>query len=50
MFAEIKRLYGGVDVCLNNAGLSHKAPLLSGDTEKWRDMLDVRAHLYLFIQ
>lgn len=41
MFEKIKQLYGGVDVCVNNAGLSHNAPLLSGTNEQWRNMLDV---------
>ena len=41
MFTEIKDKFGGVDVCINNAGLSHIASLLEGDTESWRHMLDV---------
>lgn len=41
MFERIKKDLGGVDVCINNAGLSHNAPLLSGTTEQWRNMLDV---------
>ncbi|XP_050391973.1 dehydrogenase/reductase SDR family member 11-like [Patella vulgata] len=32
---------GGVDVCINNAGLAHNAPILSGKTQEWREMLDV---------
>lgn len=41
MFAEIEALWGSVDVLVNNAGLGHYAPLLSGSTESWRQMLDV---------
>ncbi|XP_072045549.1 dehydrogenase/reductase SDR family member 11-like [Amphiura filiformis] len=41
MFAEIKEKYGGVDVCVNNAGLAHPATLLEGKTEQWRNMFDV---------
>ena len=41
MFEEIKAELGGVDVLINNAGLGHKAPLLSGETEHWREMLEV---------
>ena len=41
MFAEIKEKYGGVDVCVNNAGLAHPSNLLEGETEDWRHMLDV---------
>ncbi|CAB1352485.1 unnamed protein product, partial [Coregonus sp. 'balchen'] len=31
----------GVDVCINNAGLAHNEPLLSGKTDGWRNMIDV---------
>ncbi|KAK3593626.1 hypothetical protein CHS0354_025519 [Potamilus streckersoni] len=41
MFEKIRAEFGGVDVCVNNAGLAHPAPLLSGDTQMWRNMLDV---------
>lgn len=42
MFAAIKQQHGGVDVCINNAGLAHPESLLSGKTSKWKNMLDVR--------
>ncbi len=41
MFAKIKSQTGGVDVCINNAGLNHNAPLLSGATSAWREMVEV---------
>ncbi|XP_006640902.1 dehydrogenase/reductase SDR family member 11a [Lepisosteus oculatus] len=41
MFSAIRTLHQGVDVCINNAGLAHAEPLLSGKTEGWRNMLDV---------
>ena len=41
MFASIRKKWGGVDVLVNNAGLGHHAPLLSGDPEHWREMLEV---------
>lgn len=41
MFSAIKTLHQGVDVCINNAGLAHPEPLLSGKTEGWRTMMDV---------
>jgi len=41
MFARIREAWGGVDVLINNAGLGHKAPLMNGDTDHWRDMLEV---------
>lgn len=41
MFKKIQKDLGGVDVCINNAGLSHCAPLLSGSTADWKNMLDV---------
>ena len=41
VFSYAKDQFGGIDVCVNNAGLSHNAPLLTGDTKDWRNMLDV---------
>ena len=49
MFAEIKEKYGGVDVCINNAGLAHPATLLEGQTEDWRNMFDVSYIFFLII-
>ena len=40
-FKKAVEVFGGVEVCVNNAGLAHDAPLLSGSTEEWRDMLEV---------
>ncbi|CAL1260834.1 unnamed protein product [Larinioides sclopetarius] len=44
MFDQIRRTFGRLDICINNAGLSHDAPLLTGNTEDWRNMLDVSDH------
>ncbi|XP_033833504.1 dehydrogenase/reductase SDR family member 11-like [Periophthalmus magnuspinnatus] len=41
MFSDIKSQHQGVDVCINNAGLAHPEPLLSGKTSGWKNMLDV---------
>ena len=41
MFHEIESRFGGVQVLVNNAGLGHAAPLMSGDTALWREMLEV---------
>jgi NAD(P)-dependent dehydrogenase (short-subunit alcohol dehydrogenase family) len=49
MFGRIQSELGGVDVCINNAGLSHCAPLLSGSTADWRNMLDVSVLLVAVI-
>jgi NADP-dependent 3-hydroxy acid dehydrogenase YdfG len=38
--ATVER-FGGVDVLVNNAGLGRRAPLTSGATELWREMLEV---------
>ncbi|KAK2881248.1 hypothetical protein Q8A67_018516 [Cirrhinus molitorella] len=41
MFTWIKGQHKGVDVCINNAGLAHPEPLLSGKSSGWRNMMDV---------
>lgn len=41
MFDEIRRTFGRLDVCINNAGLGHDSPLLTGNTSDWKNMLDV---------
>ncbi len=40
-FEAIGREWGGVDVLINSAGLGHDAPLSSGSTEHFREMLEV---------
>ncbi|GFY52574.1 hypothetical protein TNIN_268431 [Trichonephila inaurata madagascariensis] len=41
VFDEIRQTFGRLDVLINNAGLGHDAPLLTGNTSEWRNMLDV---------
>lgn len=41
VFSAAKTQFGGIDVCINNAGISHLAPLLTGETNHWRQMLEV---------
>ena len=41
MFCKIHAKYGKLHVCVNNAGLGHDAPLLSGETAKWEEMFRV---------
>ncbi len=40
-FTAIARKWGGVDVLVNNAGLGHGQSLFDGETEKWREVLEV---------
>lgn len=42
MFEQIKASkFKGVDICINNAGLGNKGSLCDGDTDVWRNMLNV---------
>ena len=41
LFETIRNEWGGVDVLVNNAGLGNKAPLMSGATDAWREMVEV---------
>ena len=41
MMSAIKSQFGGADICVNSAGIGHECQLLSGDTEKWRNILEV---------
>jgi NAD(P)-dependent dehydrogenase (short-subunit alcohol dehydrogenase family) len=41
LFERVRGLWGGVDVPINNAGLGRDAPLVDGDPERWREMLDL---------
>ena len=41
LFATVVQQFGGVDVCVNNAGVSFAGSLLDGDVEKWRTILNV---------
>ena len=38
---DVCKKNGGIDVCINNAGLAVAAALLSGETDQWREMFDV---------
>ncbi len=41
LLATARERFGGVDVLVNNAGLGRVAPLSSGATDLWREMLEV---------
>ena len=41
MFGEIKEKFGGLDICVNNAGVIRCGGLIDGNTEDWKAMTDV---------
>jgi len=41
LFKFVKEKFGKMHVMVNNAGLAHQAPLLSGDTKDWKNMFEV---------
>lgn len=41
MFDVIKDHWGGVDVCINNAGLALGPSIIEGDSEEWENMWQV---------
>ena len=49
LYDNVKAEYGGADVCINNAGLSHISPLLSGQTEDWREIMEVTFNYINFV-
>jgi 17beta-estradiol 17-dehydrogenase / 3beta-hydroxysteroid 3-dehydrogenase len=40
LIATARERFGGVDALVNNAGLGRKAPVRTGTTEAWREMLE----------
>ncbi|MEL6161528.1 MAG: SDR family NAD(P)-dependent oxidoreductase [Cyanobacteria bacterium J06623_5] len=40
-FGAVQDRWGRLDVLVNNAGLGHKEPLMTGRSEAWREMLEV---------
>lgn len=47
LFGRIQDQFGGVDICINNAGVLLDAPILTGSTSDWQTMFDVRLHFIL---
>ena len=39
-FGAVRERWGGTDVLVNNAGLGYASPLVDGETERWREMLE----------
>ena len=46
MFDVIKERWGGVDVCINNAGLALGPSIIEGDSEEWENMWQVKGRDY----
>jgi len=41
LYESIRIEYGGADVCINNAGMGNSSSLLDGETNDWRDIMEV---------
>ena len=41
LFNVARNDYGGVHILVNNAGLSHASPLLSGNPKDFKNMCDI---------
>lgn len=41
LFERARTHFGAVDVLVNNAGIGYQTPLADGETQPWRDMLEV---------
>jgi len=41
LFTEIKQQFGGVDILINNAGISHVGLLTDMSPEEWRNLMDI---------
>jgi len=41
VFAKIRDDFGRIDICINNAGFSSNTSLINGQTDDWRNIIDV---------
>lgn len=41
VFRAVRETWGGTDILINSAGLGRVAPLMSGETDAWREMWEV---------
>jgi NADP-dependent 3-hydroxy acid dehydrogenase YdfG len=41
VFDQIKCIFGKLDICINNADLAHNSPLINGNTNEWKELIDV---------
>ena len=41
MFGEIEKRHGGLDICVNNAGMSKYGSIIDGSPQEWMDMINV---------
>ncbi len=41
--------YGKVDILVNNAGMIHRAPLLEGDSQGWKNVIDLNLNAIYYL-
>lgn len=44
LMAAVTERFGGIDILFANAGFGYRAPIMEGDTSRWKDMIDTNIY------